>query len=160
MGRGLPSKDMSAPRGFEVMLIEPVWAKEEVGKQAAKSKMRKAPQIFFISPMDLKILKTARNYDQSKSSFMIPGYVPPWGGERAEQTIHHLLGRLSEKILLWVCFGSKCTINIGKINRIFLPCLCSMIMSVVNCSVKMSVWGDGRDTDIEQERAEAVKGIE
>ena len=35
-----------------------------------------------------------------------------------------------------------------------------MIMSVVKCSVKMSVWGDGRDTDIEQERAEAVKGIE
>jgi hypothetical protein len=34
-----------------------------------------------------------------------------------------------------------------------------MIMSVVNCSVKMSVWGYGKDTDIEQEGTEAVKGI-
>ena len=33
-------------------------------------------------------------------------------------------------------------------------CGCSMILSVVNCSVKMSVWRYGRDTDIEQERAE------
>ena len=35
-----------------------------------------------------------------------------------------------------------------------------MIMSVVNWSVKMSVWRDERETDIEQERAEAVVGTE
>jgi hypothetical protein len=39
-------------------------------------------------------------------------------------------------------------------------CICSMIMSVVNCSVKMSVWEYERETDIERERAEAVNGIE
>lgn len=41
-----------------------------------------------------------------------------------------------------------------------LVCRCSMIMSVVNCSVKMSVWGYGKDTDIERGRAEAVGGLE
>jgi hypothetical protein len=35
-----------------------------------------------------------------------------------------------------------------------------MIMSVVNWSVKMSVWRDERETDIESERAEAVVGNE
>jgi hypothetical protein len=35
-----------------------------------------------------------------------------------------------------------------------------MIMSVVNWSGKMSVWRDERETDIEQERAEAVVGNE
>lgn len=35
-----------------------------------------------------------------------------------------------------------------------------MILSVVNWSVKMSAWGYGRETDIEQKRAEAVDGIE
>ncbi len=39
-------------------------------------------------------------------------------------------------------------------------CGCSMILSVVKCSVKMSVWGNGRDTDIEPERAEEVGSVE
>ena len=39
-------------------------------------------------------------------------------------------------------------------------CRCSMIMSVVNWSVKMSVWRDGKETDLESKRAEAVKGHE
>ena len=42
----------------------------------------------------------------------------------------------------------------------FRLCHCSMIMSVVNWSVKMSVWGDERETDIESGRAEAVVGNE
>jgi hypothetical protein len=41
-----------------------------------------------------------------------------------------------------------------------LQCRCSMIMSVVNWSGKMSVWRDERETDIERKRAEAVGGIE
>jgi hypothetical protein len=47
-----------------------------------------------------------------------------------------------------------------KVKKILNVCICSMIMSVVNCSVKMSVWGYGRDTDIEQEGTESVGGIE
>ena len=39
-------------------------------------------------------------------------------------------------------------------------CRCSMIMSVVNWSGKMSVWGNEREADIERKRAEAVGGIE
>ena len=39
-------------------------------------------------------------------------------------------------------------------------CRCFMIMSVVNCSVKMSVWENGRNTDIEQEGTESVGGVE
>ena len=45
-------------------------------------------------------------------------------------------------------------------REIWLNCLCSMIMSVVNCSVKMSVWGYGKDTDIGQEGAGSVSGVE
>jgi hypothetical protein len=35
-----------------------------------------------------------------------------------------------------------------------------MIMSVVNWSVKMSVWGNERETDLERKRTEAVVGDE
>jgi hypothetical protein len=35
-----------------------------------------------------------------------------------------------------------------------------MIMSVGNCSGKMSVWGYEGDTDIEQERTKSVNGVE
>ena len=55
MGREFPSKDMFAPGGFEVMDREPVSAKDEVGKQAAKNKMRKTAQALFISPKDLNL---------------------------------------------------------------------------------------------------------
>ncbi len=34
-----------------------------------------------------------------------------------------------------------------------------MIMSVINGSVKMSVWGYGRETALEQERTESVNGV-
>ena len=34
-----------------------------------------------------------------------------------------------------------------------------MIISVVNCSMKMSAWGDGRNTDIEQEGTESVDKV-
>jgi hypothetical protein len=35
-----------------------------------------------------------------------------------------------------------------------------MILSGVNCSVKMSVWGYERNTDIEQKGTESVGGVE
>ena len=57
----------------------------------------------------------------------------------------------SAMILNRLCFNVK----------VFLVfCRCSMIMSVVNWSEKMSVWGYERETDIELERAEAVVGHE
>jgi hypothetical protein len=48
----------------------------------------------------------------------------------------------------------------GFVKETLQKCRCSMIMSVVNWSVKMSVWGDERETDIESGRAEAVVGNE
>jgi hypothetical protein len=55
-------------------------------------------------------------------------------------------------------------VSIGKkglgVKKKDTLCLCSMIMSVVNCSVQMSVWGYGKDTGIEQEGTEAVDGVE
>ena len=44
------------------------------------------------------------------------------------------------------------------VKLFWLFCRCSMIMSGVNWSVKMSVWRDGKETDLEHKRAEAVKG--
>lgn len=34
-----------------------------------------------------------------------------------------------------------------------------MIFPAVNCSVKLSVWGQGRDTDIERGGTESVKDV-
>jgi hypothetical protein len=48
----------------------------------------------------------------------------------------------------------------AEVKPVPFPCRCSMIMSVVNWSEKMSVWEDERETDIESGRAEAVVGNE
>jgi len=46
------------------------------------------------------------------------------------------------------------------VKWIKFECRWSMIMSVVNWSEKMSVWGDGKETDFERKRAEADLGHE